>query len=205
MSVSTGLNPDFTALSLLGLSCPSSGDQTRTNCCCSWFSSCCIPGIFWCHIRLCVCGGGEKNCCRRSQKPGIFLTLQKSWGCVCTAEPSQFLPLGVGHVCLPENPSVDGLFSLGKLLFPLQHLLGLLCRQSAASPAPGGTAPRSQRGETLGEGKEFSWGCSQGVLCSCGWGTPWSLFPEELSVCCASPSSWQPELFCSHTPCSAHN
>lgn len=28
---------------------------------------------------------------------------------------------------------------------------------------------------------------------------------EELSVWCASPSSWQQELFYSHTPCSAHN
>lgn len=75
MSVSTGWNPEFTALSSSGLSCPSSGDQTRTNCCCSWFSSSCIPGIFWCHIRLCV---ERKSCCRKSQNLGIFITLQKS-------------------------------------------------------------------------------------------------------------------------------
>lgn len=70
--------------------------------------------------------------------------------------------LGVVHVCLPENPAVGGLFSLGTVL---------LCRQSAASPAPGGTAPRSQPGEILKKSKEFTWGCSQAVLCSCGWGT----------------------------------
>lgn len=92
MSVSTDLSPDSTALTLLGLTFLSSGDQTRTSCCCSWFSSSCIPGIFWCHIRLCVWG---KNCCKKNQKLGIFVAFQRSWGCACTAEPSQTLPLGV--------------------------------------------------------------------------------------------------------------
>lgn len=70
-------------------------------------------------IRLC---GGGKNCCRKSQALGIFITLQRRWDCVHTAESSQVLHLGVVHVCLPEKPSVYGLFSLGSVvLFPLQH------------------------------------------------------------------------------------
>lgn len=50
----------------------------------------------------CVCGGEELL--QEKPKPGIFITLQKSWGCVCSAEPSQLLPLGVAHVVSQKSP-----------------------------------------------------------------------------------------------------
>lgn len=180
MSVSTDFSPDSTALTLLGLSFLSSGDQTRTSCCCSWFSSPCIPGIFWCHIRLCVWG---KNCCKKKQKLGIFVTFQKSWGCVCTAEPSQTLPLGVVHVCLPENPSVHGLFSLGSVvLFPLQHLLG--CSVGC------GTAPTSLHGCSNRGNPGSGPGINVGLFAGCAGGE------EHLGISSQMSSLFSHTLFC---------
>lgn len=102
MSVSTDFSPDYTALSLLGLSCPSSGDQTRTNCCCSWFSSSCIPGIFWCCIRSCV-GRGEELLQEKPKTWNISNTPEELGLCLhCRAQ--SVVAFGGCTRCLQKNP-----------------------------------------------------------------------------------------------------
>lgn len=193
MSVSTDLSPDFAALRLLGLGCPSSGDQTRTNCCCSWLSSSCIPGISLCYIRLCV--GGEELLQEKPSTWNIYNTPEELGLCVpCRAHSGP--AFGGCTRVTPRKTQCLWFVFLGNCGFlPTPAFLGSLCRQSAASPNPGGAAPRSQRGSATGEilaeaavGKELIWGCFQAVLCSCRWGTPWNFSPDELSVWCASPS-----------------